>query len=123
MIYLIISAHDYLSLRKAGVHFVAAELAKRGKTRFFSCQYSLLSELKSDPRKSLAHLANKKALHDEVECYLWKTAIHPFNMRKPMLRAAKSFLFRRYVANRSEEHTSELQSLMRISYAVFCLKK
>src|SRR3546814_3953462 len=30
---------------------------------------------------------------------------------------------RRMVAERSEEHTSELQSLMRISYAVFCLKK
>src|SRR3546814_8408042 len=27
------------------------------------------------------------------------------------------------LSNRSEEHTSELQSLMRISYAVFCLKK
>src|SRR3546814_2058647 len=27
------------------------------------------------------------------------------------------------LAHRSEEHTSELQSLMRISYAVFCLKK
>src|SRR3546814_6216412 len=27
------------------------------------------------------------------------------------------------VISRSEEHTSELQSLMRISYAVFCLKK
>src|SRR3546814_5560518 len=27
------------------------------------------------------------------------------------------------VTDRSEEHTSELQSLMRISYAVFCLKK
>src|SRR3546814_9243505 len=27
------------------------------------------------------------------------------------------------VVRRSEEHTSELQSLMRISYAVFCLKK
>src|SRR3546814_5049998 len=27
------------------------------------------------------------------------------------------------VCSRSEEHTSELQSLMRISYAVFCLKK
>src|SRR3546814_5346101 len=27
------------------------------------------------------------------------------------------------LAKRSEEHTSELQSLMRISYAVFCLKK
>src|SRR3546814_9456097 len=29
----------------------------------------------------------------------------------------------RTALNRSEEHTSELQSLMRISYAVFCLKK
>src|SRR3546814_2148471 len=29
----------------------------------------------------------------------------------------------RQVRDRSEEHTSELQSLMRISYAVFCLKK
>src|SRR3546814_2763783 len=28
-----------------------------------------------------------------------------------------------HVSPRSEEHTSELQSLMRISYAVFCLKK
>src|SRR3546814_9610575 len=28
-----------------------------------------------------------------------------------------------HVSKRSEEHTSELQSLMRISYAVFCLKK
>src|SRR3546814_4094781 len=28
-----------------------------------------------------------------------------------------------YIYGRSEEHTSELQSLMRISYAVFCLKK
>src|SRR3546814_9028231 len=33
--------------------------------------------------------------------------------------AANSFILK----SRSEEHTSELQSLMRISYAVFCLKK
>src|SRR3546814_5145866 len=32
-------------------------------------------------------------------------------------------LARDMVTRRSEEHTSELQSLMRISYAVFCLKK
>src|SRR3546814_6990374 len=31
--------------------------------------------------------------------------------------------YERQWAERSEEHTSELQSLMRISYAVFCLKK
>src|SRR3546814_2752269 len=32
-------------------------------------------------------------------------------------------LDRRRIGRRSEEHTSELQSLMRISYAVFCLNK
>src|SRR3546814_2889650 len=31
--------------------------------------------------------------------------------------------YRVHFGKRSEEHTSELQSLMRISYAVFCLKK
>src|SRR3546814_7626714 len=39
---------------------------------------------------------------------------------------AKTLLIERYGflgGMRSEEHTSELQSLMRISYAVFCLKK
>src|SRR3546814_3430284 len=36
----------------------------------------------------------------------------------------KSINFEKLIAKaRSEEHTSELQSLMRISYAVFCLKK
>src|SRR3546814_7142753 len=34
-----------------------------------------------------------------------------------------SLALARRAAERSEEHTSELQSLMRISYAVFCLKK
>src|SRR3546814_5833990 len=39
------------------------------------------------------------------------------------LRAAYAGIVDRYGQSRSEEHTSELQSLMRISYAVFCLKK
>src|SRR3546814_3482450 len=34
-----------------------------------------------------------------------------------------AFVQTNIVGTRSEEHTSELQSLMRISYAVFCLKK
>src|SRR3546814_10316344 len=37
--------------------------------------------------------------------------------------AQHAALFRDECHRRSEEHTSELQSLMRISYAVFCLKK
>src|SRR3546814_6896199 len=40
--------------------------------------------------------------------------------RNPRSRSAT---LRSAVRTRSEEHTSELQSLMRISYAVFCLKK
>src|SRR3546814_9490165 len=37
--------------------------------------------------------------------------------------AANDKSHRLIIGKRSEEHTSELQSLMRISYAVFCLKK
>src|SRR3546814_6024946 len=46
------------------------------------------------------------------------THIHPnaTRTRKLLLKAEE-------ISKRSEEHTSELQSLMRISYAVFCLKK
>src|SRR3546814_8001524 len=43
----------------------------------------------------------------------------------PILSCCSEPAFRRndLASARSEEHTSELQSLMRISYAVFCLKK
>src|SRR3546814_4906889 len=37
--------------------------------------------------------------------------------------AVEEVIDEHYAGQRSEEHTSELQSLMRISYAVFCLKK
>src|SRR3546814_7458790 len=39
------------------------------------------------------------------------------------LRLARDFIGRDATQTRSEEHTSDLQSLLRISYAVFCLKK
>src|SRR3546814_15253262 len=41
----------------------------------------------------------------------WRTSVHLWSTMMPC------------PLKRSEEHTSELQSLMRISYAVFCLKK
>src|SRR3546814_6497656 len=40
-----------------------------------------------------------------------------------ILKGARHITLGGNYAYRSEEHTSELQSLMRISYAVFCLKK
>src|SRR3546814_1715192 len=42
---------------------------------------------------------------------------------RPLLKALLYASFSERFPGRSEEHTSELQSLMRISYAVFCLKK
>src|SRR3546814_6071052 len=50
----------------------------------------------------------------------------PAELRAEMvwtLRAAMNVAALQCEFERSEEHTSELQSLMRISYAVFCLKK
>src|SRR3546814_9490424 len=49
-----------------------------------------------------------------------------FRSHRRQLRGLAARLARRHqnaADDRSEEHTSELQSLMRISYAVFCLKK
>src|SRR3546814_3933115 len=47
------------------------------------------------------------------------------NLARAMQAVPDELLLRagEVVTKRSEEHTSELQSLMRISYAVFCLKK
>src|SRR3546814_1850885 len=51
-----------------------------------------------------------------VKRYRWTDADYEADQRRQAaLPPAEAF--------RSEEHTSELQSLMRISYAVFCLKK
>src|SRR3546814_7370820 len=42
---------------------------------------------------------------------------------EPLREQIDDFIFQESTHSRSEEHTSELQSLMRNSYAVFCLKK
>src|SRR3546814_3407379 len=47
----------------------------------------------------------------------------PLAFRRDLPAGARWTLAMVAAACRSEEHTSELQSLMRISYAVFCLKK
>src|SRR3546814_3814596 len=57
----------------------------------------------------------KKLLTDYVR------GLMPVNVREEFWNTNK--LTPDEVMDRSEEHTSELQSLMRISYAVFCLKK
>src|SRR3546814_3001600 len=50
-------------------------------------------------------------------------AVTGLTMRSSRNRIATPTTWQEKLAMRSVEHTSELQSLMRISYAVFCLKK
>src|SRR3546814_6807052 len=57
--------------------------------------------------------------------WLWKSGAIADGMAAlcPAALAALELAPQPVIPGRSEEHTSELQSLMRISYAVFCLKK
>src|SRR3546814_4247127 len=57
----------------------------------------------------------------QVEALKYEAEISP--PQQGALVAVQPFDIDAAEAERSEEHTSELQSLMRISYAVFCLKK
>src|SRR3546814_9583694 len=64
---------------------------------------------------------------DHVQLLPHRAATHPRLDRPPAASALDALAAARAgaadrAADRSEEHTSELQSLMRISYAVFCLK-
>src|SRR3546814_4818782 len=53
----------------------------------------------------------------------WRQARARPSTRPPRAPSHTARRYRAAARDRSEEHTSELQSLMRISYAVFCLKK
>src|SRR3546814_3058254 len=76
-------------------------------------------------KRRLIHAVNE-ALHEEMErddrviLYGEDVRIGLFGDTRGLF---DKFGGKRVINTRSEEHTSELQSLMRISYAVFCLKK
>jgi 2-beta-glucuronyltransferase len=94
--FLVISGHDYRSKRWASMHFITRELAQQEKTRFFSIGYSLLSLIDHDPRSFLWSCANRIGVHHGVECYLWRTLVHPFNLRDRGLALPEAAIFRAY---------------------------
>src|SRR3546814_5693770 len=71
---------------------------------------------------SFAEIAAELALETPgIDCLETATICRgPRNVGSGVTVGSTASIFEAY---RSEEHTSELQSLMRISYAVFCLKK
>jgi 2-beta-glucuronyltransferase len=94
--FLFVTGHDLRSRRKVNVHFIAEELARRGKTRVFSFGFSCLSLIKRDPRASLWRQANRVEHVGGVDCYLWRTAFHPFNLRRESLTSLEARWFSRY---------------------------
>src|SRR3546814_6153564 len=68
---------------------------------------------------------NAYANYREANKALWRQTVLPLGEKilGGIAQGLASWLPGVRLAVRSEEHTSELQSLMRISYAVFCLKK
>ena len=94
MRFLVLSSHhDYRTPRRASIHFIADELAKRGSVRFLSMRYSALTRRKGDIRSFLDARSNRVEVHNGVECYLWKTPIHPFGLRRAWLRPVEDALF------------------------------
>src|SRR3546814_10770411 len=62
-------------------------------------------------------------LQGGVQLYLTALATEALGSGQGIIASAAVPDLHHFRGSRSEEHTSELQSLMRISYAVFCLKK
>src|SRR3546814_7334699 len=71
--------------------------------------YTTLFRSAPQARPSFPPTGSDTSIHSAI-------SFNRFQMRKYAMSL-------RFIGARSEEHTSELQSLMRISYAVFCLKK
>ena len=65
------------------------------------------------------YLAGKRPSVQELNNMNYEMPIHCYEQADERLKRLLGFL----ANGRSEEHTSELQSQFRISYAVFCLKK
>src|SRR3546814_4794964 len=81
-----------------------------------------IERLRLDTRRAIAK--NMRVLQDQRRAAIRDGDVGEVARLQELIRALRrqrnDLSFR---ALRSEEHTSELQSLMRISYAVFCLKK
>src|SRR3546814_1268314 len=85
------------------------------------------SRIEAGPyRKKCAGLNARQSPCNQSPC--WHVMPEGWTLRarvrpKNTARRIMTMTFRLLLTARSEEHTSELQSLMRISYAVFCLQK
>src|SRR3546814_7075032 len=102
------STYDGLSLARAVAEFLASDVRAFA---LFATHYFELTTL-ADTLPGVANVHLDAAEYNDAQ-----------GERLVFLHNVKAGPANRSFGLRSEEHTSELQSLMRISYAVFCLQK
>lgn len=79
------SVHDFRLKRRGSIQAIADGFRGLGyRTVFLSIRFSLLSLAKRDPRGFLWSRANRFEAHNGIECYLWRTPIHPFTSRSKL---------------------------------------
>src|SRR3546814_1339287 len=97
-------------------HQMATEMKDDIKVTSNGLIYPIVIGLGVNKNKPELRDALSKALADARDSGEYQALLDKYGLDAPTAQEIKDSL-------RSEEHTSELQSLMRISYAVFCLKK
>src|SRR3546814_8382704 len=107
---------------------VLRALVGRDDADFHDGQFEAIQALVDDRRRALVVQRTgwgKSAVYFVATLLLRRRGAGPTVLVSPLLALMRDQIAaaRRAGVRRSEEHTSELQSLMRISYAVFCLKK
>jgi 2-beta-glucuronyltransferase len=76
------AVHDFRMLKRGSIQSLASAMAKMGHAvTFISVRFSFLSLLKGDSRNFLLQRSNRPELVNGVLCYLWFTAIHPFQSK------------------------------------------
>jgi 2-beta-glucuronyltransferase len=86
--------HDYRTAKRASIQQIADGLVELGHdVSFISTRFSRLSKIVGDSRLFLWDKANKIEIVNGIRCYLWRTPVHPFQSRQPLVNAAMTRLF------------------------------
>lgn len=97
--FLLITRHDYRTAMQVNLHHCAEHLRRYGPVCFFSVGFSWLSFLTRDARLPLWTRSNRIETIDGIDCFLWRTFVHPFNIRLSKLGPLAAKLFAAYGRN------------------------
>ena len=91
--------HDYRTKKRASVQQVADGAKDLGyNVSFVSTRYSWLSRYTGDSRLYLDQKANIIEAVNGVDCFLWKTPVHPFASRWPIINSIMGLMFAPYAS-------------------------